>query len=160
MSPQGQPFAAQQDLRRWAGELRPAGVALRHYEGFDERIRGLADEGVLSIGDFVLTGRVSCRRWDLLSMALSTCFGTSARRCFPGTRKGHTSLFCWQQHPHLHRPSQLLARPGRCPGAAAAPRGAVAVGAPSSSSNAPVAQARSLLPVQAQSPNPTPDLAV
>ncbi len=54
MSPQGQPLR-QRDLRRWAGDHDQLVLLCGHYEGFDERIRALADEEI-SIGDFVLTG--------------------------------------------------------------------------------------------------------
>ena len=54
MSPQGKPLA-QADLRRWATAYEQLVLICGHYEGFDERIRALADEEV-SIGDFVLTG--------------------------------------------------------------------------------------------------------
>jgi tRNA (guanine-N1)-methyltransferase len=54
MSPQGRPLG-QHDLRRWAGGYDQLVLLCGHYEGFDERIRSLADEEV-SIGDFVLTG--------------------------------------------------------------------------------------------------------
>lgn len=54
MSPQGQPLR-QADLRRWAENHDQLVLLCGHYEGFDERIRCLADEEV-SLGDFVLTG--------------------------------------------------------------------------------------------------------
>ena len=54
MSPQGRPLA-QADLQRWAENHDQLVLLCGHYEGFDERIRSLADEEV-SIGDFVLTG--------------------------------------------------------------------------------------------------------
>ncbi|MCP9877538.1 tRNA (guanine(37)-N(1))-methyltransferase, partial [Cyanobium sp. A2C-AMD] len=54
MSPQGKPLK-QADLRRWASGYDQLVLICGHYEGFDERIRSLADEEV-SIGDFVLTG--------------------------------------------------------------------------------------------------------
>ena len=54
MSPQGRPLQ-QSDLQRWSREFDQLVFLCGHYEGFDERIRGLADEEV-SIGDFVLTG--------------------------------------------------------------------------------------------------------
>ncbi len=53
MSPQGRPLV-QQSFQRWAEGGHLILVAGR-YEGFDERIRALADEEV-SLGDFVLTG--------------------------------------------------------------------------------------------------------
>ena len=54
MSPQGQPLK-QADLQRWADNYDQLVMLCGHYEGFDERIRPLADEEV-SLGDFVLTG--------------------------------------------------------------------------------------------------------
>jgi tRNA (guanine-N1)-methyltransferase len=54
MTPQGKPLH-QVDLERWAGRFDQLLILCGHYEGFDERIRCLADEEI-SIGDFVLTG--------------------------------------------------------------------------------------------------------
>ncbi|MBM5798910.1 MAG: tRNA (guanosine(37)-N1)-methyltransferase TrmD [Cyanobacteria bacterium K_Offshore_0m_m2_072] len=54
MSPQGAPLQ-QVDLRRWATTYEQLVLLCGHYEGFDERIRSLADEEI-SLGDFVLTG--------------------------------------------------------------------------------------------------------
>ena len=54
MSPQGR-VLEQADLRRWARDYDQLVLLCGHYEGFDERIRSLADEEV-SLGDFVLTG--------------------------------------------------------------------------------------------------------
>jgi tRNA (guanine-N1)-methyltransferase len=54
MSPQGR-VLEQADLRRWAADYDQLVLLCGHYEGFDERIRSLADEEV-SLGDFVLTG--------------------------------------------------------------------------------------------------------
>ena len=54
MSPQGTQLQ-QSDLRRWSSGYDQLVLLCGHYEGFDERIRSLADEEV-SIGDFVLTG--------------------------------------------------------------------------------------------------------
>jgi tRNA (guanine37-N1)-methyltransferase len=53
MSPQGTPFS-QKKARELARENQLVFIC-GHYEGFDERIRSLADEE-LSIGDYVLTG--------------------------------------------------------------------------------------------------------
>lgn len=53
MSPQGAPFS-QQTAARLAREQELIFIC-GHYEGFDERIRTLADEEI-SIGDYVLTG--------------------------------------------------------------------------------------------------------
>ena len=54
MTPQGRPLR-QSDLQRWAEQHDQLVLLCGHYEGFDERIRSLADEEV-SLGDFVLTG--------------------------------------------------------------------------------------------------------
>ena len=53
MTPQGHPFK-QEDAKRLA-KMDHLVLICGHYEGFDERIRTLADEQI-SIGDFVLTG--------------------------------------------------------------------------------------------------------
>ena len=53
MSPQGQVFR-QEKAKVWS-EQEELVFICGHYEGFDERIRELADEEV-SIGDYVLTG--------------------------------------------------------------------------------------------------------
>ena len=52
MTPQGKPLQ-QDDLQRWAKNYDQLIILCGHYEGFDERIRCLADEEV-SVGDFVL----------------------------------------------------------------------------------------------------------
>ncbi len=54
LSPQGKPLC-QKDLHRWVVDHDQLVLICGHYEGFDERIRSLADEEV-SVGDFVLTG--------------------------------------------------------------------------------------------------------
>jgi tRNA (guanine-N1)-methyltransferase len=54
MTPQGKPLH-QSDLERWARSADQLVILCGHYEGFDERIRCLADEEI-SLGDFVLTG--------------------------------------------------------------------------------------------------------
>jgi len=73
-----------------------------HYEGFDERIRGLADEEV-SIGDFVLTGG------ELPAMVIIN----GVVRQLPGTvgtaacleDESHSSLLL--EHPHYTRPASF-----------------------------------------------------
>ena len=45
MTPQGKPLQ-QADLRRWADDYEQLVLLCGHYEGFDERIRSLADEEV------------------------------------------------------------------------------------------------------------------
>ena len=101
MSPQGQPLR-QEDLRRWAGDYDQLVLLCGHYEGFDERIRGLADEEV-SIGDFVLTGG------ELPTMTVIN----GVVRLLPGTlgaaasldEESHTSLLL--EHPHYTRPASF-----------------------------------------------------
>ena len=101
MSPQGQPLQ-QADLRRWASGYDQLIFLCGHYEGFDERIRGLADEEV-SIGDFVLTGG------ELPAMTIIN----GVVRLLPGTvgtqacleEESHSALLL--EHPHYTRPADF-----------------------------------------------------
>lgn len=101
MSPQGQPLR-QQDLRRWAADYDQLVFLCGHYEGFDERIRSLADEEV-SIGDFVLTGG------ELPAMTIIN----GVVRLLPGTvgteacleEESHSALLL--EHPHYTRPADF-----------------------------------------------------
>jgi tRNA (guanine-N1)-methyltransferase len=99
MSPQGGRLH-QSDLRRWARAHEQLVLLCGHYEGFDERIRSLADEEV-SIGDFVLTGG------EVPAMTIIN----GVVRLLPGTvgceacleDESHTSLLL--EHPHYTRPA-------------------------------------------------------
>jgi len=101
MSPQGQPLK-QADLRRWAADYDQLLFLCGHYEGFDERIRSLADEEV-SIGDFVLTGG---------ELPAATIIN-GVVRLLPGTvgtescleDESHSALLL--EHPHYTRPAQF-----------------------------------------------------
>jgi tRNA (guanine-N1)-methyltransferase len=101
MSPQGQPLR-QSDLQRWASDYSQLVFLCGHYEGFDERIRPLADEEV-SIGDFVLTGG------ELPAMViingvvrlLKGTVGTAASL----EEESHSSLLL--EHPHYTRPANF-----------------------------------------------------
>ncbi len=101
MSPQGRPLQ-QADLRRWATECDQLVLICGHYEGFDERIRSLADEEV-SIGDFVLTGG------ELPAMVIIN----GVVRQLPGTvgspacleEESHSALLL--EHPHYTRPAEF-----------------------------------------------------
>jgi len=101
MSPQGQPLR-QDDLKRWASSYDQMVFLCGHYEGFDERIRPLADEEI-SIGDFVLTGG------ELPAMViingvvrlLKGTVGTAA--CLE--EESHSSLLL--EHPHYTRPANF-----------------------------------------------------
>ena len=101
MSPQGKPLE-QADLRRWASDCDQLVFLCGHYEGFDERIRALADEEV-SIGDFVLTGG------ELPAMTIIN----GVVRLLPGTvgtqacleEESHSSLLL--EHPHYTRPAEF-----------------------------------------------------
>ncbi|MEI8251519.1 MAG: tRNA (guanosine(37)-N1)-methyltransferase TrmD [Synechococcus sp. ELA057] len=101
MSPQGQPLR-QADLRRWAGAYEQLVLICGHYEGFDERIRPLADEEI-SIGDFVLTGG------ELPAMTIIN----GVVRLLPGTvgtqacldEESHSDLLL--EHPHYTRPAEF-----------------------------------------------------
>ncbi|MBW4530460.1 MAG: tRNA (guanosine(37)-N1)-methyltransferase TrmD [Aphanothece saxicola GSE-SYN-MK-01-06B] len=101
MSPQGQPLH-QRDLRRWANEHDQLVLLCGHYEGFDERIRPLADEEV-SLGDFVLTGG------ELPALVVIS----GVVRLLPGTvgspdcleAESHAGLLL--EHPHYTRPADF-----------------------------------------------------
>ena len=101
MSPQGKPLE-QADLRRWATTCDQLVFLCGHYEGFDERIRALADEEV-SIGDFVLTGG------ELPAMTIIN----GVVRLLPGTvgteacleEESHSALLL--EHPHYTRPADF-----------------------------------------------------
>ncbi len=101
MSPQGRPLR-QADLQRWASECDQLVLLCGHYEGFDERIRSLADEEV-SIGDFVLTGG------ELPAMVVIN----GVVRLLPGTvgtaasleEESHSALLL--EHPHYTRPAEF-----------------------------------------------------
>ncbi|MFM8278102.1 MAG: tRNA (guanosine(37)-N1)-methyltransferase TrmD [Cyanobium sp.] len=101
LTPQGQPLT-QADLRRWARNQDQLVLICGHYEGFDERIRTLADEEV-SIGDFVLTGG------ELPAMTIIN----GVVRLLPGTvgtracleEESHSALLL--EHPHYTRPASF-----------------------------------------------------
>ena len=101
MSPQGRPLQ-QADLQRWAREHDQLVLLCGHYEGFDERIRSLADEEV-SAGDFVLTGG------ELPAMTVIN----GVVRLIPGTvgtaqslvEESHSTLLL--EHPHYTRPAEF-----------------------------------------------------
>jgi tRNA (guanine-N1)-methyltransferase len=101
MSPQGKPLQ-QADLKRWASTCEQLVFLCGHYEGFDERIRPLADEEV-SIGDFVLTGG------ELPAMTIIN----GVVRLLPGTvgteacleEESHSALLL--EHPHYTRPADF-----------------------------------------------------
>lgn len=101
MTPQGRPLH-QRDLQRWATDYEQLVLLCGHYEGFDERIRPLADEEV-SLGDFVLTGG------ELPAMVILN----GVIRLLPGTvgtaesleHESHSDLLL--EHPHYTRPAEF-----------------------------------------------------
>jgi len=101
MSPQGKPLH-QADLARWADTADQLVLLCGHYEGFDERIRPLADEEI-SLGDFVLTGG------ELPAMTIIN----GVVRLLPGTvgtaaslvEESHSELLL--EHPHYTRPAEF-----------------------------------------------------
>ena len=120
---QGRPLQ-QADLQRWATEHDQLVLLCGHYEGFDERIRGLADEGV-SIGDFVLTGgagddadqrcgAAAQHRWDGESLVDETtalcCSSTPLRRRTSAVKRcrmccaaAHAAIETWRQQQQEQR---------------------------------------------------------
>ena len=100
MSPQGLPFD-QRLAEQLAGEERLL-ILCGRYEGFDERIRGLADLE-LSIGDYVLTGG------ELPAMVVAD----AVTRLLPGVLGGETSAEDESfttgllEYPHYTRPADF-----------------------------------------------------
>ena len=101
MTPQGKPLE-QTDFYRWSKEQDQLILICGHYEGFDERIRKLADEEV-SLGDYVLTGG------ELPAMVIIN----GVVRLLPGTLGAEDSLleeshndFLLEQ-PHYTRPADF-----------------------------------------------------
>ena len=98
MSPQGN-VVSQADFKRWSTENNQLILISGQYEGFDERIRMLADEEI-SMGDFVLTGG------ELPAMAIIN----GVVRLLPGTLGAPDSLVDEShndellEHPHYTRP--------------------------------------------------------
>jgi len=101
MTPQGIPLQ-QQKLQEWADNYQQLILICGHYEGFDERIRGLADEEV-SLGDFILTGG------ELPAMTIIN----GVVRLLPGTVGSAESLIEEShsagllEHPHYTRPAEF-----------------------------------------------------
>lgn len=100
LSPQGQVFS-QKTAVEWSGYDELVFIC-GHYEGFDERIRELADEEV-SLGDFVLTGG------ELAAMAMID----AVARLVPGVL-GESLSFVEESHtdhlleyPHYTRPADF-----------------------------------------------------
>ncbi len=101
MTPQGKQLH-QNDLQRWSIEHDQLILLCGHYEGFDERIRTLADEEI-SVGDFVLTGG------ELPALVIIN----GVVRLLPGTvgtkesllKDSHTDLLL--EHPHYTRPADF-----------------------------------------------------
>tara|TARA_Y100000589_G_scaffold256878_1_gene246084 strand:- start:93 stop:836 length:744 start_codon:yes stop_codon:yes gene_type:complete len=98
MSPQGK-VIKQKDFLRWA-EYEQLIIICGQYEGFDERVRKLADEEV-SVGDYILTGGEI--------PAITIINGIT--RLIPGTLGDPNSLkdeshnSCYLEYPHYTRPS-------------------------------------------------------
>ena len=101
MTPQGRPLN-QKDLQRWSKDHDQLIILCGHYEGFDERIRTLADEEI-SLGDFVLTAG------ELPAMVVIN----GVLRLIPGTlgakesvlEESHTDLLL--EHPQYTRPAEF-----------------------------------------------------
>ena len=101
MTPQGR-RPSQKDFHKWATQYEQLIFICGQYEGFDERIRTLADEEV-SLGDFVMTGG------ELAAMSIIN----GVIRLLPGTigsseslvEESHSDLLL--EHPHYTRPASF-----------------------------------------------------
>ena len=100
LTPQGERLH-QSDLRRLSIDYEQLIIICGNYEGFDERIRTLADEEI-SIGDFVLTGG------EIPAMVIIN----GILRLLPGTVGDENSLIfdshndLLLEHPHYTRPAE------------------------------------------------------
>ena len=101
VTPQGNRLS-QSDFHRWSVENEQLIILCGHYEGFDERIRTLADEEI-SMGDFVLTGG------ELAAMIIIN----GVVRLLPGTVGRHESVIneshsdLLLEYPHYTRPPEF-----------------------------------------------------
>ena len=101
MSPQGT-LLQQSDLRRWSSDYEQLVLLCGHYEGFDERIRSLADEEV-SIGDFVLTGG-ELPAAVVINGVVRLLPGTVGTASCLDDESHSTGLL---EHPHYTRPAEF-----------------------------------------------------
>ncbi len=101
LTPQGNKLV-HADLKRWADKYEQLILICGNYEGFDERIRDLADEEI-SIGDFVLTGG------EIPALVIIN----GVVRLLPGTVGSPESLLDESHnaglldHPHYTRPAEF-----------------------------------------------------
>jgi len=101
MTPQGT-LLQQSDLRRWSSTYEQLVLLCGHYEGFDERIRSLADEEV-SIGDFVLTGG-ELPAAVIINGVVRLLPGTVGTASCLDDESHSTGLL---EHPHYTRPAEF-----------------------------------------------------
>ena len=101
MTPQGG-VLKQADFKRWSIDYEQLILICGQYEGFDERIRSLADEEV-SVGDYVLTGG------EIPAMSIIN----GVVRLLPGTVGDEGSILydshsdILLEHPHFTRPAEF-----------------------------------------------------
>jgi tRNA (guanine-N1)-methyltransferase len=101
MSPQGK-LLCQSDLRRWSQNIDQIVFICGHYEGFDERIRNLADEEI-SIGDFVLTGGELPAAVIINGIVRLRPGTVGSEACLE--EESHSNLLL--EHPHYTRPAEF-----------------------------------------------------
>ncbi len=103
LTPQGKPFT--QKMAQKLAKEKNLVLICGHYEGFDERIRDLADEEI-SIGDYVLTGG------EIPAMAVVDC----VVRLLPGVVGKEASLeeesfsAGWLEYPQYTRPENFKSK--------------------------------------------------
>jgi tRNA (guanine37-N1)-methyltransferase len=102
MTPQGRPFS--QRLARALASEQHLVLICSHYEGVDERVRQIAIDDELSIGDFVLTNG------NLAAMVVAD----AVIRLLPGalgsqesTEQESFSEEGWLEYPHYTRPEKF-----------------------------------------------------
>jgi len=100
MSPQGK-VIKQKDFERWSSYEQLI-IICGQYEGFDERVRKLADEEV-SVGDYILTGG-EIPAITIINGISRLIPGTLGD---PGSLKDESHNSCFLEYPHYTRPSNF-----------------------------------------------------
>ncbi len=100
MSPQGR--LLDQNIAHQLAGLQRVVLICGHYEGVDERVRGLVATDELSIGDYVLTGG------ELPAMVLVDCVARLVPGVLPSDAPGEESHAAGLlEYPHYTRPAQF-----------------------------------------------------
>jgi tRNA (guanine37-N1)-methyltransferase len=103
LTPQGVTFS--QEIAQRLAQEEDIILICGHYEGVDERLRGLVDEEI-SLGDFVLTGG------EIAAMALTDCVARLVEGVLGDQDSLREESFAWGllEYPQFTRPRSFLGR--------------------------------------------------